>query len=267
MSHRKHPRNFGTQLSNEKLPPDSPDPTFAVAAGRFSVTMPERVLLILLRQEMERLSKAENVDDLTLFFRHFYTLISEEELQTYVSDFQRKPPTIKLGYPRSSAQFPHLAIILEGETQTDEALADFLGQTLPGDPDEYAKEYVGSMFEQTYGIYIYAEHPDVCLYLYHFAKAIIMSADITLQECGILEPAYSGNEMIPQQDELPENMFVRRLGITCKSLHTVPAFLLPDPGKVRITGVWAEDIVVSGVRGGVHAIDPPEAISDGEEES
>ena len=62
--------------------------------------------------------------------------------------------------------------------------------------------------------------------------------------------------MIPQEQYLPETMFVRRLGVTLQSLHTVPVILTPDPARVRVTGIWAEDIVVSGIRGGVHPIDP-----------
>jgi hypothetical protein len=256
---RKDPRNFGTAVSEEKCPPDAPTEDFAVAAGRYSVVMPERVILALLRSEVERLSDTSAHDDLLRFFSHFFDpMITVKERDSYIGNFQKQPPVARLGYPRTSATFPCFAIVMERDQMDQEALGKYLGQTRPGDPIDDAEEYTGSMFEQTYGIYIYAEHPDVCLYLYHFAKAVLLGSHVTLQECGIIDPQYDGNEMIPQEDYLPENMFVRRLGVTLKSLHTIPVVLSADPGRVRVTGIWADDLVVSGIRGGVHPIDPSE---------
>jgi hypothetical protein len=249
---RKDPANFGTVVSEEKCPPDTP---IAVAAGRYSVVMPERVILALLRSEVARLSDTANAADLLRFFMHFFDpMITEVERNSYVTNFQRQPPVTRLGYPRTSATLPCFAIVMERDQMDQEALGKYLGQTRPGDPQERAEEYTGSLFEQTYGIYIYAEHPDVCLYLYHFAKAVLLGSHVTLQECGIIDPQYDGNEMLPQDEYLPENMFVRRLGVTLKSLHTIPAVLAVDPGRIRVTGIWADDIVVSGIRGGVHPI-------------
>lgn len=256
---RKDPSNFGTAVSEEKLPPDTPKEPFEVAAGRFSVVMPERVILALLRSEVDRLANPDNGDDLRRFFNHFFDpMISNKERESYIVNFQRQPPVTRLGYPRTSATFPCFAIIMERDTMDQEALGKYLGQTRPDDPIESAEEYVGSMFEQVYGIFIFAEHPDVCLYLYHFAKAVLLGSHVTLQECGIIDPQYEGAEMMPQPDYLPENMFVRRLGVTLKTLHTIPVVLTPDPGRLRVTGIWAADIVVSGIRGGVHPIDPNE---------
>jgi hypothetical protein len=259
MSGRKDPSNFGTIVSEDKCPPDAAPPSFEVAAGRYSVVMPERIILALLRTEADRLSDKDNETDLVRFFGHFFDpMISEAERNSYVSSFQRTPPVARLGYPRTGAKFPCFAIVMERDVEDQEALGKYLGQTRPGDPIERAEEYVGSMFEQTYGIYIYAEHPDMCLYLYHFAKAVLLGSHEVLEQCGILDPAYDGNEMIPQEEYLPENMFVRRLGVTLKSLHTIPAVLTPDPSRVRVTGIWANDVVVSGIRGGVQPIDPNE---------
>lgn len=256
---RKDPANFGTITSEAKLPPDDEPPDFDVAAGRFSVVMPERVFLALLRVETNRLADTANVDDLRRFFMHFFDpMITEKERESYITNFQREPPVARLGYPRTGAKFPCFAVIMERDVMDQEALGKYIGQTKAGDPAETAEEYVGSMFEQTYGIYIYATHPDVCLYLYHFAKAVLLGSHVILQECGIIDPSYDGNEMMPQDEYLPENTFVRRLGVTLKTLHTIPAVLAVDPGRVRVTGIWADDIVVSGIRGGVHTIDPNE---------
>lgn len=251
---RKDPRNVATQLAEEK-PGEVQlrDVGEFTAAGRFSVVMAERVFLKLLRQEITRLSDIDNEDQLRRFFRHFFDpMVKAAERDSYVTNFQRNPPTAVLGYPRTSTKLPAFAVILEQDTEVDKPLGTFLGQTGPEEHRDEAEEYIGTMFEQTYGVYVYAEHPDACIYLYHFAKAVFLGAHEVLHECGIIDPSYNGNEMTPEETYLPENMFVRRLGVTFRSLSSVPAILSPDPKDVR-TGVWADDIVVSGMRGRVTA--------------
>jgi hypothetical protein len=251
---RKDPRNLGAGFSAAKAASSPAVPIASLVAGRFSVVMAERVFLALLRSEVDRLSDRANDEDLRRFLGHFFDpLITVEERNSYVANFQRQPPVITLGYPRTSTRLPCLAIVLEQDSEAEKPLGSYLGQTTPSDPRSRAEEYVGSMFEQTYGIYIYAEHPDVCIYLYHFAKAVLLGSHVVLHECGIIDPRYQGNEMQPDESYMPENMFVRRLGVTFRSLGTAPVLLTPDPARVRIAGVHASDTVVSGVVGGVKA--------------
>ena len=252
MTGRKDPRNFG--VGTEAAKSDHGIEGFAV--GRFSVTLPERVFLALLRFEVSRLADPANVTELRRFFSHFFDpMISETERDAYVEAFQREPPVTVLGYPRTGAEFPCLAVILERDNESDEALSSYLGQSAEGEPGPTA-QFRGSMWEKTYGIYVYATHPDVCLYTYHFAKMVLLGSGETLLACGIIDPHYEGGEMAPQEDLLPENMFVRRLGVTCKSLETVPDILSPDPANVRVTGITANNAVVSGVLGGIAPCPP-----------
>lgn len=249
---RKDPRNLGSAFATAKDAAAPHLPATSPVAGRFSVVMAERVFLALLRSEVERLR--ENEEELRRFLSHFFDpLISVEERDQYVANFRRDPPFVVLGYPRASTRMPCLAIVLEQDSESDKPLGSYLGQTPPSESRARAEEYAGSMFEQTYGIYIYAEHPDVCLYLYHFAKAVMLGAHVVLHECGIIDPRYQGNEMQPDEMYLPENMFVRRLGVTFHSIGTAPVILSPDPLRARIVGVHVEDTVVSGVVGGVKA--------------
>ncbi|MCZ6868110.1 MAG: hypothetical protein O7G84_01240 [Gammaproteobacteria bacterium] len=259
MANRKDPANLGGTFENDKFPPDDPVLDFEQAAGAHSVVMPERVILALLRSETDRLSNLANVGELRRFFSFFFDpMITEDERESYITSFQRTPPVPILGYPRSSSEFPCMAVVLERDAEDQAALSHYLGQTRAGDPVEQASEFQGSMYEKTYGVYIYATHPDLCLYLYHFAKAVLIGSNVAMQRCGMVETRYDGNELNPQDTYLPENMFVRRLGVTVKSLETVPIFLGVDGQNVQITGIWADDIMVAGVRGGVHPIDPSE---------
>jgi hypothetical protein len=248
---RKDPRNFGGTFDKSKTP------FFDVEAARIrtSVTIPERVLLGILRTEVDRL--AADKSELERFFSHFFDpLTDKNERDSWVNSFTKRPPKVVLGYPRTSSEFPCYSVVLEAERETDEPLGHYLGQSLEDEGGDTSFEYTGSMFEQTFGIYVYAEHPDVCIYLYQFAKAVYLGAHETMLCCGLIDPSYSGGELAPDEGYLPENMFVRVLRVSLKSLTTVPRVLSPDPSRARVTGIFADDIVVSGVRGGVHPIDP-----------
>lgn len=248
---RKDRRNMGVATAEEKATQYTPPE--GATAGRVSIVMPDRLFLALLRDEVDRLSNVDNQDDLERFFAHFFDpMIGAEERATYVRDFQEKPPTVVQGYPRANAaRFPCWSIVLEDEKEAEGALGHFIGRYQPEESTDLAEEFLGAMFDQTYGIYVYAEHPDVCGYLYHLAKFILLGSHETLEECGIIDPEFSGGELAPDEGYLPENMFVRVLRVSLKSLQTVPSVLRPDPRRLRITGIWINDIVVSGIRGGV----------------
>lgn len=253
MSGRKDPRNFGTAVANEKDASFPTDP--AANAGRYAVVMPERVILALLRSEVTRLSDSNNRDDLVRLFSHFFDpMITVEERNSYVNAFQKFPPETYLAYPRSNSKFPCYAVVLESDDETDEALDHLIGRTSENEEAERTEAYPGSMFQAQYGIYVYAENPDMCLYLYHFAKAILIGSHIVLESCGIIDSKLSGTELSPEETYIPENMFVRVCRVSLKSLFTVPEILRPDPARLRITGIHANDIVVSGQRGGVEGV-------------
>lgn len=246
---RKDARDFGAELS-EQQPPEPVE--FVAAAGRYGSAMAERVLLALLRQEVERLARPANAELLRRFFAHFYApLVSKDELESYAQSFAHSPPVTVLGYPRTATQFPCFAVVLEREQETQEPLGQYLGQTAPGEPADEAAEFVGTMFEQTFGVYAYAEHPDQALYCYHLAKAVLIGATDVMVQLGLIDPHFSGEELLPQPELVSSNMFVRKLTVVTKALFTVPSFLSPDPARVRVAGIFAHDVVVSGVRGGV----------------
>jgi len=253
MSGRKDPRNIGTAVAKEQ---DARFPTDPEAnAGRYPLVLPERVILALLRSEVARLSDPDNRDDLVRLFSHFLDpIMSESERTSHVNNFQKYPPETYLGYPRSSAKFPCYAVVLESDDEQDEALGYLIGQTGADEKIDKSQAYYGSMFQQMYGVYIYSEHPDVCSYLYQFAKAILIGAHDVLEGFGVVEMRLSGTELGPEETYIPENMFVRVCRVSLKSLFTVPEILRPDPARVRITGIWADDIVVSGIRGGVKGV-------------
>ncbi len=232
----------------------------ALAQARTSISLLERVIMNLLRVEIARLKSDKG--ELDRFFGHFFDpTAGAVERERFVDNFIREPPVVVLGYPRTSGEFPCFAIILESEEETDpESMGDYVGQTLDGEGGE-AAEYVGSFFNHSYGIYIYAQHPDVVIYLYQFAKMVIFGAKDALLCSGFTDLRISGGELNPEEMYLPDNMFARVLRISAVAPITVPK-LITDPAKVRLLGLYMDDIVVDGIRGGVTPYVPEDG--DGE---
>jgi hypothetical protein len=247
---KENVRNLGGTLQND-IEPYFEGPQLAQA--RTSISLLERVLQNLLRSEIARLKEDEA--ELDRFFGHFFDpTAGSEERSRFVTHFRREPPVVVLGYPRTSGEFPCFAVILESEEETDpDLMGDYMGQTLDGEAGE-AAEYVGSFFSNSYGIYIYAQNPDVVVYLYQFAKMVIYGAKQALECAGFNDIRFSGGELNPEEMYLPENMFARVLRLSCTAPITIPRLTL-DPAKVRLLGLYMDDIVVDGIRGGVTPYD------------
>jgi len=221
-------------------------------SARAAIVNVERILLRLLRSEVERLSKDEAL--LRYYFESvFDCTLPERETEEYIANFMRQPPSIVIGYPRSSVTFPVIAIILTEESETQSVVGDFLGETLGDSSDEVYADFVGAMFEATHGCYVYAEHPDVCLYLYHFVKMIMLGGKDWLLSQGVTEVSISGGELAPQEGYLPENIFLRTVNVKTIAPFAVPRPALADARKARVVGLYQDDVVVDGVQGGVHS--------------
>ncbi len=235
-----------------------------LAETRTSIVLVERFLLAVLRSEIDRLKPKANQSELERFFSHIFDpTMGKEERAAFVTNFQTTPPNVVLGYPRTTAELPIFAVVLTSDEEAEpSALGKYVGETLEGEdaPGREDAEYEGAFFEQKYSIYIYAQHPDVLNYLYHFGKLILFGAREAMEAAGIIDPKYSGGELSPDEVHLPDNVYARVLNVTAKSLMTIPR-LFPmhkDGRRLRVTGIFREDIVVDGVRGGVKTFVPGE---------
>lgn len=247
-------QNIGTAFG------DTVDPYFEgpeLAQARTSGVMVERVLFAVLQTELNKLTLTENVENLRRIFSHaFDPMAGTEERDDYVAHLQRRPPTVVLGYPRTTAQPPVVSIVLGEEEEDDEstALSDYLGESLPGEPGPYA-EYIGNHFTQTHNIFIFSDHPVITAYLYHLVKLVIFSSKPFLIKAGIIEPRISGGELSPDEGYTPEDWFSRVVRLSCRSLTSVPVLRL-DPSTYKLKGLFMDDLHVEGIQGGVHGYSP-----------
>ena len=234
---------------------------------RTSVVMVERILRAVLTSEIDRLSDRANTDELRRYFAHFYDpTVGEEERERFVTNFQRTPPRAIIGYPRTGADLPIFSIVLMSDEEMDGQPAGFLGkyagetqpdETPPGGDDA---EYEGAYFAQAFAVFVYGQNPDQVAYLYQFAKLTLFGARQALEASGLIDPRYSGGELSPEEMYLPDNVFARVLNVRLTSMMTVPRlFSHRDGRRLRITGIFRDDVVVDGVRGGVKTYVPEDA--------
>jgi hypothetical protein len=226
----KTARNLGT-------PPGTPPDDNA------ALLLVERLLKGLLDAAIVQLI-AKPVDAERYFSHFFDTTVSTKERDQFLNAFRATPPRVVLGYARSGAELPCFAIVMTSEEETDSFLGDFLGQ-------EGAEEYRGAFFTATYTVYTYATHPDMAQVLYQVSKAVIHAGKRLLLQEGCMEITLGGGELAPDENYMPENMYVRALRVTIKHPYSAPFFLPVDPAKLRVL-VFACDVDVDGRAGGVH---------------
>ena len=225
-----------------------------LAQHRTSIVLSERVIKSLLQEEVERLT--DDPELLREFFMLFFDpAAADGEVDTYVANFLKQPPKVVLGYPRDLAQVPLFSIILTSDDESTEgqSIGRYVGRSLDDENVSETLDYEGGYFDQVNSVYIYAQHPDVCLYMYHFAKLTLYGARDRLVEAGIIEPTYSGGEVSPDEmPYLPENIFTRQLSVSYKTMVTVPKRLpYRRADRLSVTGLFREDTVVNGRRGSV----------------
>lgn len=223
----------------------------SIGAAHATIVNVERFLFKLFESEIERFKNEPN--ELRRFFRHaFSPVLGDKEMEEFVTNFLRETPEVVLGYPRTSTRFPCFAIVLEGENEAQNYIGDFAGhqddEIDQKDPYSY---FEGAMWKSTYGFYVYAQHPDVCLYLYTFSKMLIMAGSQFLLSNGIPEIELNGAELSPDETYAPDNMFIRVLRVSATAPQTVPFVSLVNQRRMELLGLYREDVVVDGVRGGV----------------
>lgn len=220
------------------------------AEQTISVVMVERVLYALLKGEYDRL--AADVTLLRKYLSHLFDpVLGAKEREEFLQHFLTNPPRIVLGYPKGTgtSDMPCISIVLEGESEAQTSLGGYLGDTPSGEGGDYA-EYVGAPWTSTYGVVIYATHPDGCAYLYQITKMIIVAAKVAIEQAGFRNISLAGTELQPMPELEPEYVFARTLRVTGEATVSVPQFMR-DPARFRVS-VHACDTVIDGLQGGVH---------------
>lgn len=144
--------------------------------------------------------------------------LSADDLATIRGFWGTHPPTVVSGYARAEGPFPCWAVTLLSE----EGIQDYtgIGQQaafiggMGADADCKNRTVFKRRVQGTYGINIYAEHPDVCSSYYRVARKILNVGMWRMLQGGLNEPSLSGADLAPDPRYAPENLFIRRLTVT-----------------------------------------------------
>lgn len=162
-------------------------------------------------------------------------LLDLAEAQKVEEAFQHKPAHLAMGYARKDNDFPLLCVTTAADDWDMKVIGDDGGMVSdPEDPD-YGADIVAASFSMTINVMVYAQHPDVCLYLYHLAKMSLFAAKPYLEAQGLYDLMMSGADLLPDPAWVPAGLFVRRLSVSCKRQYTqtLAATKLGKAWKVR----------------------------------
>lgn len=144
------------------------------------------------------------------------------------SDAEKRPQVVH-GYARIGGRFPSYNIVLSGEGQDQQYIGQSLGFE---DHLDEAKALVDRVekalgrqvkcgverWKFDYSIFVYAEHPEVCLSCYNVLRSIFIGSQKKLLEEGAEmpaeTPAFSGMDLAPDPRYQPENLFARQFNVS-----------------------------------------------------
>lgn len=155
------------------------------------------------------------------------------------------PPTIRHGYARDTDRFPIIAATLASESVDTDVIGDLIEL---GD----GRMVEGQVREQRIDIIIYAESPDLALYLYHWTNYALQAHVQWFQEQGLQRPMFmSGAELAPDPRYVPRTCYIRRLTWSFYGETTVAIPMEPPSREIY---AMVETATVAGHTGGVHPV-------------
>jgi hypothetical protein len=202
-----------------------------------------------------------DLDRLEAFFQDEHGLSSAEtaKIRAYYAmnpddaDDWGGPPKLIHGYPRSSGPWPCWAIILNADRSERRMLGDDAGtmDTFDDETDLDGEAAIPLVRLANFnvGIDTYVpDNPDICRYNYYLLRFIIWQAVGTFQDSPnyLQNVEFSGADLAPNPQYLPDNIWVRRLTLTCFAEEAA----------------WEAKSEPTGV-GGAHATDETTGVTGG----
>lgn len=186
--------------------------------------------------------------------------ISEaEKIRDY---FLKEPPAVIHGYARSDQKFPIYAITLAAENETQAFIGDEGGFVDDPEDENYGADQAAAIFGYTYNIYVYAQHPDATLYMYHLLRQMLFEALPVLKGTGdVFDVRFSGADLAPDPAWVPAGLFLRRVTITCsREYHqTILSSKLGRAWKVQSIHLDAKGAVGEDVGGVLTHVTTPDS--------
>ena len=144
------------------------------------------------------------------------------ELAKAVAYWAAHPPTVVQGYTQGNAVFPRIVVTLSADRNMRDLIG--LGEQawLDQSDDVQGTEFRVRMMA-VFTIFIMAEHSDVTMWYYRIARRILNVASSPggyFVARGLEEPKLDGNDLIPDPQYTPENIYVRQLTLAIEYWDT-----------------------------------------------
>lgn len=175
--------------------------------------------------------------------RHWDALlgfIDEIERANVRRVMEARPPSIRHGYARDGDPWPVIGVTLGSEVPNLDVAGGVLAVA-----DGVLE--LGEVRTQNLDLTIYADNPDLALYLYHWTNYVLLAHTDWLHRQGLMMPQFtSGQELAPDPRYLPETCYLRRATwqVTGEVYAAIP--MRDPPGRVYAANPTA---VVDGHRG------------------
>jgi len=156
-----------------------------------------------------------------------------------------RPPTIRYGYARDTDKWPIISVVLASEAPSTDLIGDVI---------ELANGLIveGEVREQRLDITIYADSPDLALYLYHWVNYAMQAHVQWFQNEGLQCPAFvAGGELAPDPRYVPETCYLRRVTWSFRGEVTAAIPMRPPS---RDLYAMNETATVAGHVGGVSPV-------------
>jgi hypothetical protein len=202
----------------------------------------ERVLYDVLTDSLRRLVDRPQILDVFLAGLPLQDDAEREGVREIVLEFARGERPVMHGYARDDTAFPVWSIVLANESESLRALGDETD-----DDDSDGRPIRASVWDSTFQVLVYAQHPDVTLWLYQLLRATLISRRVELvQRSGALNVStLSGAELSPDRIWLPSFLFVRAATLTVQGvvegLFNLEANTDQPSTARRIVGVHVDD--------------------------
>lgn len=159
-----------------------------------------------------------------------YLGLGDKEVASIRATLARSPVRVQHGYPNKDITMPCVCILLQAESQSQKYLGDLGLLPLGG-------VGTGSLWENSFQLMIYSENIDLTSYVYELVKAIFMAAHMQLAELGIIQPSFTGMDLVPDPQYMPDNVFCRIFGIRGFCQYVLPELLRDTPLATLVAGL------------------------------
>src|SRR3990167_641160 len=204
--------------------------------------MIERMIYTALAEGISELQAAPVLVE-RIFREHGF---SAAEARRMRETFTERSPNVIHNYPRQDSAFPLYAIVL-GEEKESHKFLDDMGNVLDAEDAELLGEagldgsvIRTSLYQHEFHVMVVTEAPDTTIANYELAKYILTRKRQFLKDNGVLDSAFSGGDLAPDDRYMPAYLFVRRLSISAMSEARVIDDGL-DENIREVTGMHVDD--------------------------